>query len=778
MAVEDMEDISPEILEADLRAYQAEMSEEEQSEKILEHYDNLVPMLEESSLLDISQKVIEGYTADLSSRSEWETTIEKGLGLLGVKLELEQTEPFEGACGAFHPLIIENAVKFQSKASMEMFPPSGPVKTRIWGDLTDQVQAQGERVKEHMNYQLTEEMEEYFDDFERMLLYLSIVGSTFRKVYYDPVLKRPVSEYIPADQFVISSMASDLVKADRYTHVIYRTDVDYISDVEAGLYVDTELLTPSSLEKSSIATKIDQLLGQGQPDSSVSPVYTFLEQTRYLQIDEMQDKRPYPYVVTIDKDSRKVLSIRRCWKEEDSSKRKLENFVHYKFIPSFGFYGFGYLHLLGNMQATLTSIVRSLVNAGYMSTMPPILLGRGIRYKQKQKQLSYGEIRDVDVTGQDLQKSIFVVPSKEPSTVLYTLLEFLESRGQKFADTTEAIVGDAQSYGPVGTILALLDASTKFFSSLHKRLHNSFKRELAILARINYECLPNEYPFEVEGGNRKVLKSDYDGRVDVTPVSDPNISSNAHRLAIAQTQLSMAAQAPQIHDLREAYKRVYQAMNVKHIDKILPPPQEAQPLDPMGDLLAVQQGKPIKAFPGQDHDAHISFKSSFLQDPTGGGSPFMQSMIPIIQANVQEHILIKFQEQIGAATSGAATDPNTQAQVEAQAMQKISQANQIIATYNEQGGDPAMVLAKAELKKAEVQEKKVQQEGIKSAADLTLKKEELDLKQRQQDIDIAQEEVKLITDVKKERLKLNAKLAEKALDRLLNGPKNNPKPKS
>ena len=485
-----------------------------------DHYANLAEAMDKNDLDLIGTDVIDSFNADKESREEWESTFERGFDLLGLKLQ-ETTEPFEGSCTAVSPLIIEAAVKFQSKATIELFPSGGPVRTQIVGDASPERQDQATRVQDFMNYQFTEQISEYFDEFEKMLFHLPLIGSAFKKMFYDPTLRRPSSEFIPVDQFYVSYYASDIQKAERYTHVIYRSPNEMERDIENGMYMDVDLQDATTPDPTSFTSKIDSIMGIN-PSEDYDQQYVLLEQHCYLNLPEPFQSESgigLPYVVTVEKQSQKVIAIRRNWAKEDITQAKQTYFTHYKFVPGFGFYGIGLIHLLGNMTMSATSALRSLVDAGQFSNLPGGFKARGVRVVGGNDPIAPGEFREVEATGLDLQKSIVPLPYKEPSQTLYNMLTFMTAAGQKFADSTEQIVNESSNYGPVGTTMALLESSAKFFSAIHKRLHKSQRDEFRILSKINFEFLPDEYPYDVPNITTSVFKSDFDGRVDVIPVS-------------------------------------------------------------------------------------------------------------------------------------------------------------------------------------------------------------------------------------------------------------------
>jgi len=709
----------------------------EPSEEISEWYGDLCETLEEQDLFDIAMDVIENYQADKDSRGEWESMFERGFDLLGLKLE-PGSEPFEGACTAVHPLLIESAVKFQSKASQELFPSAGPVKANILGKVTPEKELQANRVQNFMNYQVTEQMPEYFDEFERMLFHLPLIGSAFKKVYYNSTLKRPMSEFIPIDQFYISYYATDLRNADRYTHVIYRSPIELQKDIQAGVYKDVTLPEPNQVNITSFTEKMDTILGLS-PSSDKDPQYVLLEQHCYLDIEG--NDQSLPYIVTVEEKSRTVLSIRRNYEQNDSNMEKRSHFVHYRFVPGFGFYGLGLIHFLGNLTMSATAAMRSLIDAGQFANLPGGFKAKGLRMVGDNEPISPGEFKEVEATGMDLSKAIIPLPYKEPSSTLYQMLQFVAAAGQRFADSTEQVISDAASYGPVGTTMALLEASSKFFTAIHKRVHKSQKDEFRILAKINYDYLPNEYPYDVPFEDRSIFKSDFDGRIDIIPVSDPNIPSNAHRMMMANMALQMAQQSPPGMFNMEALNRtILHAANMPNLEEILPPKVEPKPLDPVSDIMAATKGVPIAAFPGQNHDAHIQVKMAYLQDPANGANPVMQRIQPILQANIQEHSVLKYQEQMNGMTEQLMSQlPPEQAQnpasiemIMGQAAQQVMNANQAMG----QAQSPEQQLVSLEQAKVELQKQKVQSDTMVQAAEMELKNKKLELDENEQIIDI------------------------------------------
>ena len=720
--------------------FASEVEEEvsmEPSEDVAEWYSDIADTLDEQTLVDISTEVRDNFQADKDSRGEWESMFERGFDLLGLKLE-PGSEPFEGACTAVHPLLIESAVKFQSKSSQELFPSGGPVKANILGNSTPEKQMQANRVQNFMNYQLTEQMPEYFDEFERMLFHLPLIGSAFKKIYYSSILNRPVSEFIPIDQFYVSYYATDLRNADRYTHVIYKSPVELQKDILAGVYKDIELPTPSQANITTLTQKMDTILGLS-PSADNDPQYILLEQHCYLDIENKDQS--LPYIVTVEEQTRQVLSIRRNYEPDDPNMEKKSHFVHYRFVPGFGFYGLGLIHFLGNLTMSATAAMRSLIDAGQFSNLQGGFKAKGLRIVGDNEPISPGEFKEVDATGMDLSKAIIPLPYKEPSSTLFQMLQFVASAGQKFADSTEQVISDAASYGPVGTTMALLEASSKFFSAVHKRLHKSQKDEFRVLAKIDYDYLPNEYPYDVPNEDRSIFKNDFDGRVDIVPVSDPNIPSNAHRMMLANMALQMAQQSPPgMFNLEALNRTILHAANMPNLEEILPLKLEPKPLDPVSDIMAATKGIPIAAFPGQNHDAHIQTKMAYLQDPANGANPIMQRIQPILQANIQEHSVMKYQEQMNGIAEGMmkqlppeqAQDPSVIEMAMSKAAQEVMNANQALGKAQ----SPEQQLVSLEQAKVELQKEKIKSDTMVQAAEMELQNKKLELDENEQIIDM------------------------------------------
>ncbi|MFZ9029572.1 MAG: portal protein, partial [Crocinitomicaceae bacterium] len=613
-----------------------------------DHNANLAEILDDDVLGDLSSDIRAKFREDVESREDWEEAIAKGLGLLGINYE-DRSEPFLGASGVTHPLLSEAVTQFQAQAYKEMLPSGGPVKTQILGTPTKETEDQAQRVEDFMNYQITEIMEEYDQDTDQMLFYLPLTGSTFKKIYFDETKQRAVSKFVPAEDMVVPYSASDLRTAERVTHVVRMTYNDIRKLQVAGVYRDVELSeTGDGADEGAIQERADELLGL-RPNYS-DDVYTLLECHIDLDLEGFEDTdmegNPsgimLPYIVTIDQNSGKVLSISRNFREQDPLKRKRQYFTHFKFLPGFGFYGFGLLHTIGGLSRAATSILRQLIDAGTLSNLPAGFKARGVRIRNDDEPLNPGEFRDIDVPGGDLKNSIIPLPYKEPSATLAQLLGVVVDSGRRFAQVADAKIADANSNAPVGTTVALIEQGSKIISSIHKRLHYAQKQEFRMLAEIFSEN-PVPYPYFVGNVPPETMQADFDGRVDILPVSDPNIFSMAQRLSLAQTQLQLAQAAPEIHNVHEAYRRMYDALDIKNIDAILPAPQQPQPVDPATENGNAMKGMPLQAFPEQDHEAHVRAHVVLLSSQTSQANP--QGYI-MLQAHVQEHVGMMARDQV------------------------------------------------------------------------------------------------------------------------------------
>jgi hypothetical protein len=609
---------------------------------------NLAEVIDERFLMDISSELLGYYEDDKSSRQEWEDAYTDGLSLLGIRYE-EREEPFRGSSGVTHPVIAEAVTQFQAQAYKELLPSSGPVRTQVVGAATPEVQSQAQRVQEFMNYQIVHRMEEYDPEMDRLLFYLPLAGSAFKKVYFDDMLDRAVSRFVPADDLLVPYNATDLQSASRITHVIRMNSNDVRKYQAGGFYRDVDLLPYE--QEDEVREKERRLMGvektsSDEQDCTILEVHTDLDLQGFEHVNPI-DGEPtgikLPYIITIDEGSSKVLSVRRNWTEGDDLYRRIEYFTHFKFLPGLGFYGFGLLHMIGGLGRSATSILRQLIDAGTLSNLPAGFKARGIRIRDSDEPLSPGEFRDIDVPGGALRESIMPLPYKEPSQTLMSLLGFVVDAGRRFAAIADMQVGDGNQQAAVGTTVALLERGSKVMSAIHKRLHYAQKQEFRMLARVFAESLPPMYPYNVYGAEAAVKQMDFDERVDVIPVSDPNIFSMSQRLALAQTQLQLAQSNPQMHNLYEAFRRIYEAIGVHNIEALLPAPQPPQPVDPATENAASVNMQPLKAFPGQDHDAHMTAHIIFMKTPIPGSTP---PIFAALQGHLCEHIALKAREEV------------------------------------------------------------------------------------------------------------------------------------
>jgi hypothetical protein len=610
---------------------------------------NLVDYIDDRELGAIASDLIGAYEDDLSSRSDWEETYVKGLDLLGVKPAEERRTPFEGASAVTHPLIAESVVQFQAQAYKEILPAGGPVRTKINGVDTIEKQQQATRVKDYMNHLIMDEMEEYDQDTDQLLFYLPLSGSTFKKVYYDSDKQRPVSQFIPAQDLVVPYTASDLRNASRITHVLEMQENDLRKMQVAGFYRDVDLSGSASSDRDAVDDKVDEI--EGRTPTHTDETRKILEMHVHLDLEGFEDVDAMgeptgiklPYIVAIDHSSMEVLSIRRNFREEDPRRLPVDYFVHYKFLPGLGFYGFGLTHMIGGIGRAATSILRQLIDAGTLANLPAGFKARGVRVSNNDEPLQPGEFRDIDTPGGNLRDALMPLPYKEPSATLAALLGSLIEEGRRFVSIADEQMQGMNQEMPVGTAVAMLERGTKVLSAIHKRLHYAQKQEFRILARIIGEHLPMEYPYELPGDAQGLKQVDFSGAVDILPVSDPNIFSMAQRVALAQEQLRLAQSNPEMHNLHAAYRRMYQALEIQNIDEILPPPEQPQPMDPAMENGRALVGSSLQAFEDQNHDAHIKAHIAVLNVPVFAGTPHA---IMALHAHIQEHVALLARQQV------------------------------------------------------------------------------------------------------------------------------------
>ena len=625
--------------------------EGEMTEELLgsdSHDQNLAEVIDDDVLQSMASELIADFKADQESRSDWARAYVKGLDLLGMKVE-DRQQPWAGASGVFHPILTEAVVRFQAQAMGEIFPPAGPVRTKIVGKNDTEKKDQAFRVENEMNYLLTEEMSEYRDEMEQMLFKLPIAGSAFKKVYYDPLMERPCSMFVPSEDFVVSYGASDLKTCPRYTHVMKKTSNEVLQLQVNGFYRDVDLPDPEP-DYSDIKQKYDELDGE-EAVIEDDDRHTILEMHVDMNMPEEFDDPDgiaRPYVITIDKTSSEILSIRRNWYEDDEKKKKRMHFVHYRYLPGLGFYGTGLIHLIGGLAKSATSILRQLIDAGTLSNLPAGLKARGLRIKGDDAPLMPGEFRDVDVPGGAIRDSITFIPYKEPSSVLYSLLGNIVEEGRRIGSVADVQVGDTNPQAPVGTTLALMERSMKVMSGVQARLHAALKQELRILAKIIHDNMSAEYSYDMDGDFDRT--KDFDGRIDVIPVSDPNAATMSQRVMQYQAALQLAQQAPQLYDMGKLHRQMLEVLGISEAAEIIKLPDDIKPKDPVSENMAILKQEPVKAFMYQDHEAHIQVHMSAMQDPKiqqiVGQSPFAGAIQSAMASHITEHVAYQYRKEI------------------------------------------------------------------------------------------------------------------------------------
>ena len=668
--------------------------------------ENLAEGMDDRELGAISSELMGEFDANKAGRQEWEDAYTDGLELLGFNYE-ERTEPFRGASGVTHPLLAEAATQFQAQAFNELLPSSGPVRTAILGDETREKQDQASRVRNFMNYYITTVMEDYTPDMDQMLFYLPLAGSTFKKVYYDEVLGRAVSKFVPAEHLVVPYETSDLDTCSNIAHVIRMNLNDLRKQQLAGIYRDIPVI-PQQSESDEVQGELNRITGF-EP-SSVDYDCTLIEFHADLDLDGFEDMDEdgeptgikVPYIVTISQDNGQILSIRRNYREDDELKRKIQYFVHYKFLPGFGFYGLGLIHTIGGLSRTATAALRQLIDAGTLSNLPAGFKARGLRIRDDDDPLQPGEFRDVDAPGGAIRDSLMPLPFKGPDQTLFNLLGFVVQAGQRFATITDMKVGDGNQSAAVGTTLAMLEQGTRVMSAVHKRLHYAMRIEFKLLARVMSDFLPQEYPYSVENGDQAIMASDFDDRIDVVPVSNPNTFSQAQRIALAQTKMQLAGAAPELHNMHEVYRDMYEAIGVTDVDRLMKkvPDEEPVPTDPASENINSMDMIELTAFQGQDHQAHIMAHLVFASSPMIGGMP---PVAMSIQKHVMEHVKLQAEEQAMAQMAQAGPVPVEQQEMQMQALiaqgiaQGMQQLKQLSAQVSGQGPDPLVKLKEQEL---------------------------------------------------------------------------------
>jgi hypothetical protein len=732
---------------------------------------NLAEVLDEGTLGELSSELRASYNEDLDSRDEWEETYVKGLDLLGLKTE-ERTTPFEGASGITHPMISESVTQFQAQAYKELLPAGGPVRTNVLGLQNAEREEQANRVKDFMNYQITEVMEEYDPDMDQMLFYLPLSGSTFKKVYFDQTRQRAVSKFIPAQDLVVPYSASDLATSTRVTHVLRMDENDVRKMQVAQVYRDVDLQTSSDTEEDPVKQKVNELEGISKNYSD--DVLTILEMHVELDLERFEDLDPetgeptgirLPYVVTIDESSGKVLAIRRNYDMTDPLKRKRQYFVHYKFMPGLGFYGFGLVHMIGGLGRAATSLLRQLIDAGTLANLPAGFKARGVRVRNSDEPLQPGEFRDIDAPGGSIRDAIVPLPYKEPSATLAQLLGGLVNDGRRFVALADQQMSDMNQETPVGTTVAMLERGMKVMSAIHKRMHYAQKTEFRLLARIFAENLPPMYPYEVAGAPQQVKMQDFDARIDVLPVSDPNIFSMSQRVTLAQTQLQLAQSNPQMHNLHAAYRRMYQALEVQNIDEILPPPPPPpQPQDPAIENGLLIGGQVPQAFAQQDHDAHLTAHIALLE------IPMLQNAPPVLSAlftHTLQHVSFKAREQVDKELEQISVQPQQQMQ-QLQLMAQAGAVDPMVAQQQmaalQQQGPTQFTPEQIESRVAQVEEEMIKDLMLKLSYSPEGDQEDPLVKIRMQELSIKQMEAQHKAAMDQANLELEgARLEQRAV---------------
>ena len=747
---------------------------------------NLADQIDEADLQSMASELISSFNSDRQSRSEWAKSYVKGLDLLGMKIE-ERQQPWAGSSGVFHPILTESIVRFQAQAMGEIFPASGPVRTKIVGKMSVEKTEQAARVENEMNYLLTEEMTEYRDETEQMLFKLPLAGSAFKKVYYDPIMERPCAMFVPAEDFVVSYGASDLMTCERYTHVMKKSSNDIAKLQDNGFYRDIELPDPEP-DMSDIQEKYDELDGESATIED-DDRHTLLEMHVDMEMPEPfdeEDSIARPYVITIDKSSRTILSIRRNYYEDDKKKKKRQYFVHYRYLPGLGFYGTGLIHLIGGLAKSATSILRQLIDAGTLSNLPAGLKARGLRIKGDDSPLMPGEFRDVDVPGGAIRDAITFIPYKEPSSVLYQLLGNIVDEGRRIGSVADIQVGDINAQAPVGTTLALMERSMKVMSGVQARLHAALKNELRLLSNVIRDYMGSVYAYETEGDFDRT--KDFDDRVDVIPVSDPNAATMSQRVMQYQAALQLAQQAPQLYDMGKLHRQMLEVLGIQDAKEIIKLPDDIKPSDPVTENMAMLKQEPVKAFKYQDHEAHIKVHMAAANDPKikeiVGQSPFAGAIQAALSAHITEHVAFQYRKEI-EKNLGVAM-PNEEkplpedteeelSRITAQAAEKLLQQNTAEMQQQEalkQQQDPLTQIQQRELKikedelehKKQMDLAKLELDALKAKNNEKIQTERLESEDRREGVRIA---AKLATDASKDQ-KEEAKLVMEAAKQLQN----------
>lgn len=756
----------PIVIEMEDGGVEIDFGDEDPLEEVLEHDANLAEVLDDSELASLASELIGDFDADLRSRGDWEKAYVKGLDLLGLKIE-DRTTPWPGACGVYHPILTEAVIRFQAQTIMEIYPASGPAKTKIMGKVTPEKLKQADRVEQELNYVITEKMTDYRAETEQLLFKLAMAGSAFRKVYYDPVAERPAAAFVPAEDFVTAYGTTDLKTSPRYTHVMrmYPNEVRQLQ--LSGFYRDVDLPEPSP-DYSEIEKKQDRLTGE-IPAIENDDRHKILEMHVDLDLPGFEDADGLllPYIVTMDKSSQIILSIRRNWPEGEPMRTKRLHFVPYQYLPGLGFYGTGLIHLIGGIAKSATSILRQLVDAGTLSNLPAGLKARGLRIKGDDSPIQPGEFRDVDVASGSIRESITFLPYKEPSAVLYQLLGNLVDEGRRIGSIAEMNVGDANPEAPVGTTLALIERSMKVMSAVQARVHESLGKELRLIANVIKDFMPEEYEYDVtdDGGQNFSRSEDFGGGVDIIPVSDPNASTMAQKVMQYQAALQLAQQSPELYDLALLHRQMLDVLNIKNADQIIKQQADPPMMDPVTENMMALQGKPFKVYAEQDHDAHLKVHAAFMQDPQYqqfiSQSPNAQAFAAAMQAHMAEHMAYSYRRaiemKIGVSLpeQGQQLPPNVENDIAKLAVlgaQKLQQAHQQEAAQakaQQEAQDPLNIIQRKELeikeRLANVKEMEAEVDALVKANKIAMEYEQLGIKQRGEMLTTVKEAISIAT---------------------------------
>jgi hypothetical protein len=742
--------------------------EEEDENVDVAHGDNLAEFIEDSDLEGMASELIDDFINDRNSRKDWAMAYIKGLDLLGLKIE-ERSQPWQGASGVFHPMLTESVVRFQAQAMGELFPASGPARSKIVGKMTAKKLKQAQRVETELNYLLTEKMPDYRSELEQMLFRLPLAGSAFKKVYFDPIREVPVASFIPAEDLVVSYGASSLETCPRFTHVMKKTKNEILELQAIGFYRDVDIGLPSE-EKSDIQDKYDDL--EGSDDTSFDDGrYTILEM--YVDINMPEgfddpDGIARPHVITIDKGSMAILSIRRNWREDDEKKRKRMHVIHYPYLPGLGFYGTGLIHLIGGLAKSATSIMRQLIDAGTLANLPAGLKSRGLRIKGDNTPLRPGEFRDVDVPGGAIRDAITFLPYKEPSSVLYQLLGNVVEEGRRIGSVADVQISDMNSQAPVGTTLALLERNMKVMSGVQARLHAAMKDELRLIGEIIHDHMDETYAYDMGGDFNRI--EDFDGRVDIIPVSDPNASTMAQRIMQYQAALQLAQQAPQLYDMGKLHRQMLEVLGIQDAGDIIKLPEDIKAKDPISENMAMLKQEPVKAFDYQDHEAHIAVHQAAMQDPKIqqilGQSPFAEAIQAAAMSHINDHVALQYRKeierQLGVPLPAEGEFLPEDVEFELSrltqlAAQKLLAKNQAEAAQQEAQAKAEDPVVQMQMKELELKEKKIMGE-------LELERERLQIDAQNKSENIAVQRERIQSEDSREGARIGVRIAENSQD--------------